>query len=158
MAELAARRDVPVIVMHMKGTPRNMQAGPEYADVVGEIHGFFRERMELALEKGMDPGSIVLDPGIGFGKTVEDNYELLARLGEFRGLGRPILVGASRKSFIGKVLDLPLDQRLEGSLAAAVAAVMNGASIIRAHDVRETVRATRIADAIVRSAQGTGER
>jgi dihydropteroate synthase len=106
----------------------------------------------------MDLQKLVVDPGIGFGKTVANNYEILARLREFRGLGRPLLVGASRKSFIGKVLDLPLDQRLEGSLAAAVAAVMNGASIIRAHDVRETVRATRIADAIVASAQGPGER
>lgn len=152
MAELAARRDVPVIVMHMKGTPRNMQIDPEYADVVGEIHRFFRERMEFAQEKGMNPHKIVLDPGIGFGKTVGNNFEILARLREFRGLGRPILVGSSRKSFIGKVLDLPLDQRLEGGLAAAVAAVMNGASIIRAHDVLETVRAARIADSVVRSA------
>ena len=151
MAELAARRAVPVVVMHMKGAPRNMQERPAYGDVTGEVHRFFLERMEHALAKGVGRENIILDPGLGFGKTADHNCELLGRLSEFRGLGRPLLVGASRKSFIGKLLDLPVEERLEGSLAAAAAAIVNGASIIRAHDVRETVRAARIADAIVRS-------
>ncbi len=149
MAELVARRDVPVVIMHMRGTPRNMQRAPAYDDLVGEIHSFFRERLSLAARSGIGPENTVLDPGIGFGKTARDNYKLLSRLGEFRGLGRPLLVGASRKSFIGRVLDLPADQRLEGSLAAAVGSILNGASIIRAHDVAETVRAARVADAIL---------
>jgi len=149
MARLVARRDVPVIIMHMQGTPRDMQKAPQYGDVAGEVHRFFLERMERAHEAGVDREGMVLDPGIGFGKTSGHNFELLARLGDFRGLGRPMLVGASRKSFIGRVLDLPADRRLEGSLAAAVAAVLNGASIIRAHDVAETARACRVADEIL---------
>jgi dihydropteroate synthase len=102
----------------------------------------------VAQRAGVDLEKTVLDPGIGFGKTAGDNFSILARLGELRGLGRPLLVGASRKSFIGRALDLPVERRLEGSLAAAAAAVLNGARIIRAHDVAETVRAARIADAI----------
>ena len=149
MAELLARRDVPVVIMHMQGTPRSMQQAPGYGDVVGEIHAFLGERLRFAGQKGVDLEKTVLDPGIGFGKTASDNFRLLARLGELRGLGRPLLVGASRKSFIGRALDLPAERRLEGSLAAAVASVLNGASIIRAHDVAETVRAARIADAIM---------
>ena len=149
MAELVARRDVPAVIMHMQGTPRNMQQAPAYDDVVGEVHAFLGERLRFARRKGVDIEKTVLDPGIGFGKTGNDNFRLVARLGELRGLGRPLLVGASRKSFIGRVLDLPVERRLEGSLAAAVASVLNGASIIRAHDVAETVRAARIADAIL---------
>jgi len=151
MAELLARRDVPVVLMHMQGTPRNMQLSPVYKDVVGEVHSFLHERLRFAERSGIDPEKIVIDPGIGFGKTSEDNFRLLSRLGELRGLGRPILVGASRKSFIGRTLDLPVDRRLEGSLAAAVASILNGASIIRAHDVAETARAASIADAIIRA-------
>ncbi|MGQ9582947.1 MAG: dihydropteroate synthase [Thermoplasmatota archaeon] len=151
MAALAASSGAPVVLMHMRGTPRTMQLDPVYGDVVGEIHRFFRRRMELAAGEGIDTERVILDPGIGFGKTVEHNLELLARLGEFRGLGRPLLVGVSRKSFLGKLLDLPVGERLEGSLAAAVAAVLNGATIIRAHDVRESVRAVRVADAILRA-------
>ncbi len=149
MAELVARRDVLVVIMHMQGTPRDMQLAPAYQDVVGDIHAFLRERLRFAEQAGVDPEKTVLDPGIGFGKTGEDNFRVLSRLREFWGLGRPLLVGASRKSFIGRALDLPVERRLEGSLAAAVAAVLNGASIIRAHDVAETVRAARIADAIL---------
>lgn len=149
MAGLVARRDVPVVIMHMQGMPRNMQLAPGYKDVVGEVHAFLHGRLGFAARAGIDIEKTVLDPGIGFGKSAEDNFRLLSRLGEFRGLGRPVLVGASRKSFIGRALDSPADRRLEGSLAAAVSAIQNGASIIRAHDVAETVRAARIADAIV---------
>ncbi len=152
MAALAASSGAPVVLMHMRGTPRTMQRDPVYDDVVAEIYRFFGRRMELAEAEGVDPERVILDPGIGFGKTVEHNLELIARLGELRGLGRPIMVGVSRKSFIGKILDLPVGERLEGSLAASVAAVLNGATIIRAHDVRESVRAARVADAILRAA------
>lgn len=152
MAELAARHDVPVVLMHMEGIPRNMQKDPFYDDVCGQVHRFLRERMDFAVQKGIDPGKIILDPGIGFGKTASHNLQLLARLGELGGLGRPLLVGVSRKSFIGKVLDLPAESRLEGGLAAATAAIMNGATIIRAHDVEATVRAARLADAIIGAA------
>ena len=149
MAELAARRDVPVVIMHMKGRPRNMQLDPFYEDVMGEMHRFFRERLQIAAQKGIDAGKIILDPGIGFGKTVDHNLRILARLGELKGLGRPLLVGVSRKSFIGKILATGVDGRLEGGLAAATAAIMNGATIIRAHDVEAAVRAARIADSIL---------
>ncbi|MEM4729422.1 MAG: dihydropteroate synthase [Thermoplasmata archaeon] len=154
MVSLAASRGAPVVIMHMRGTPSTMQRNPVYRDVVGEICLFLRRRIERAVMKGVDPEAIIIDPGIGFGKTAEHNLEILARLGEFRGLGRPILVGASRKSFIGKILDLPVEERLEGSLSAAVVAILNGAAIIRAHDVAASVRATRVADAILRSAGG----
>jgi dihydropteroate synthase len=119
MAELAARRDAPVVLMHMKGTPRSMQKDPCYKDVLGEVHRFFRERMDMAVQAGVDPEKIVLDPGIGFGKTSDHNLQILARLGELGGLGRPLLVGVSRKSFIGRLLDVEVDRRLEGGLAAA---------------------------------------
>jgi len=149
MAELAARKCVPVIIMHMQGTPRSMQLEPRYTDVVGEVHRFLAERVAYAQEHGIAPEQIVLDPGIGFRKTVAHNCELLARLGEFRGLGKPLLIGVSRKSFIGKLLDLPVGQRLEGSLAAAVTSIIHGATVIRVHDVGASVRAARIADAIM---------
>jgi dihydropteroate synthase len=116
---------------------------------MGEMHRFFRERLDFAAQKGIDAKKIVLDPGIGFGKTVDHNLRILARLGELGGLGMPILVGASRKSFIGRILGTGVDRRLEGGLAGAPAPLLNGATIIRAHDVEENVRAARIADAIL---------
>jgi dihydropteroate synthase len=149
MAELAAKKDVPVVIMHMKGSPHDMQKDPRYDDVLGEVHRFFRERIEAATQAGIDPEKIVLDPGIGFGKTPDHNLRILSRLGELGGLGMPVLVGVSRKSFIGKVIGTVVDERLEGGLAAATAATLNGATIIRAHDVEANVRAARIADAIM---------
>jgi len=149
MAELAAKRDVPVVLMHMKGSPRDMQKDPQYDDVLGDVHRFFLERIDIATRAGIDPEKIVLDPGIGFGKTADHNLRILSRLGELGGLGMPVLVGVSRKSFIGKVLGTGVDERLEGGLAAATAAILNGATIIRAHDVEANVRAARIADAII---------
>lgn len=156
MAGLAARKDVPVVIMHMKGTPRSMQQDPTYDDVLGEIHRFFRKRMEDVMAAGVDPEKTVLDPGIGFGKTVGNNLQILARLGELGGLGRPLLVGVSRKSFIGKILGTGTDGRLEGGLAAATAAILNGATIIRAHDVEANIRAARLADAILGAGAGPG--
>ncbi len=148
MISVVAREQVPVVLMHMQGTPRTMQAEPRYGDVVYEVRDFLASRLAEALHKGIAAPGIVIDPGIGFGKTLEHNLALLRALPVFAALGQPLLIGASRKAFIGKILDLDVDERLEGSLAAAVAAILNGANILRVHDVRETVRAARIADAI----------
>jgi dihydropteroate synthase len=157
MAELAASFRLPVVVMHMQGTPKTMQENPRYRDVVSEVKTFFSERVDYALSKGVKRKQIIFDPGIGFGKTLEHNLELLRRLPEFKELGFPILIGASRKSMIGGILGLPPEERLEGSLAVAVASIMAGADILRVHDVKETVRAARVADAIVRDLRGGKE-
>jgi len=148
MAPLVANEKVPVVLMHMRGTPRTMQADPQYTDVVREVRDFLAERLYDAMDAGIDADSIVLDPGIGFGKTAEHNIQLLRGLSVLAALGQPLLVGASRKNFIGKILGLDPDQRLEGSLAAAVAAVLGGANIVRVHDVAETCRAVRVVDAL----------
>ena len=148
MAALVAKENVPVVLMHMQGTPQTMQADPRYSDLLKEVKDFLREQIRFAEQSGIAPEKIVVDPGIGFGKKIEHNLQLLNRLSELATLGHSLLVGASRKAFIGKVLDLPPDERMEGSLAAAVAAVLAGADIIRAHDVRETRRAMDVADAI----------
>jgi len=151
LKKLAAASGVPVCIMHMQGTPKNMQQAPRYpGDVCYEISRFFRDRIRDAVEAGVKESQIVLDPGIGFGKTLEHNLEILSRWSEFCALGRPLLAGASRKSFIGKTLDLDAGERLEGSLAAAVLAVAGGADIVRVHDVRETIRAVKLTDAVVR--------
>jgi dihydropteroate synthase len=148
MAPLVAHEKVPVVLMHMRGTPRTMQADPQYADVVREVRDFLAARLYDAMDAGIDAEAIILDPGIGFGKTVEHNIQLLRGLAIIGALGQPLLVGASRKNFIGKILGLDPDQRLEGSLAAAVAAVLGGANIVRVHDVAESCRAVRVADAL----------
>jgi len=150
MLPLVAASGVAVILMHMRGTPKTMQADTRYADLVGEVRAYLAERAGAVRDSGVAPDRIAVDPGIGFGKSVAGNLALLSRLDEFRSLGYPVLVGPSRKSFIGKLLDLPGDERLEGSLGAAAAAALNGADILRVHDVRETVRALRIVDAIRR--------
>jgi dihydropteroate synthase len=141
MLTLAANHGVPICLMHMRGTPKTMQDDPRYDDVVGEVRAYLATQAEAALDAGIDRDSIVIDPGIGFGKTVEHNLRLLADLEDLTTLGYRVLVGTSRKSFIGKVLGgLPVEDRLEGSLATAALAVMGGASIVRVHDVRETRR------------------
>jgi len=151
MIELAADSGLPVVLMHMKGTPRDMQKDPGYHDVVKDISRFFRERMAEAVAGGVAEEQIILDPGIGFGKNLEHNLSILNRLDEFAELGRPILVGASRKSFIGHILGTGTDQRLEGSLASVVVARLRGAAVFRVHDVAETKRALAVAEAIVKS-------
>jgi dihydropteroate synthase len=148
MGTLVATEKVPVVLMHMQGTPQTMQAKPRYRDVLREVQDFLAARAEFALSVGVERDHIILDPGIGFGKTLDHNLNLLRDLPSLASLGYPLLVGASRKAFIGKILDAKPDERLEGSLAAAVAAVFGGAHIIRAHDVKETWRALRLADAI----------
>ena len=148
MTVLVATERVPVVLMHMQGTPQTMQAEPRYSNVLGEVQDFLEARIGVALEAGVERDNIILDPGIGFGKTLDHNLILLRGLPVFASMGYPLLVGASRKTFIGKILDAKPDERLEGSLAAAVVAVFGGAHIIRAHDVKETCRAVRVADAI----------
>lgn len=148
MAAVIARHRAAAVLMHMQGSPETMQANPRYDDLVGDIQEFLRRRLRRALDAGIDAAQIAIDPGIGFGKTAEHNLELVARLNEFTELGAPLLLGVSRKSFIGKVLDLPVEERLEGSLAAAAIGVMKGARIIRTHDVAATVRVVRLVCAI----------
>jgi dihydropteroate synthase len=148
MAALLATEKVPVVLMHMQGTPQTMQAEPRYNNVLREVQDFLEARAIFALETGLERDHIILDPGIGFGKTLDHNLTLLSGLPALAAMGHPLLIGASRKTFIGKILDVKPEERLEGSLAAAVAAVFGGAHIIRAHDVKETWRAVRVADAI----------
>jgi len=134
----AADLGVPVCLMHMQGTPRDMQRKPHYRDVVTEVKDFLRERIDAALAAGVRQENIVVDPGFGFGKTIEHNLVLLKFLPELRRLGVPVLVGLSRKRMIGTILDKPVDQRLYGSLALAVMAAMLGADMLRVHDVAAT--------------------
>lgn len=149
MRHVIAKYRVPVVIMHIKGEPRNMQQHPYYGDLIGEISGYLAESIQLAEEAGIQREKIIVDPGIGFGKRLMDNYEILRRLDEFQKLGCPILIGPSRKSFIGKVLDLPSDQRLEGTIAAVAIGIQHGAHLVRVHDVKEISRACRIIDLLV---------
>ncbi len=148
MAEIVRDYDAAVVIMHMKGEPKNMQLNPNYADTIGEIAKFLRERIEFALKKGIEEDKIIIDPGIGFGKRVEDNLRILKYLDSFKSLGFPILVGASRKSYMGKLLDLPVEERLESTIASNVIDSLKGASIIRVHDVKENFRAIRMLEKI----------
>lgn len=148
MPGLLKSRGCPVVVMHMKGTPKDMQQNPHYDDVVGEVREYFDERVDALCGLGIDRSRVILDPGIGFGKRVEDNLALMARLEDLRVDGLPLLVGASRKSVIGAVLDLPLEERLEGTLALTALAVAKGVKIIRVHDVKENVRVVRMVEAV----------
>ncbi len=146
MIEVAARHNTPVVLMHMLGTPKTMQHNISYRDVVADLKAFFADRVAEVQQKGVQ--EIMIDPGIGFGKTAEHNLEILKRLGEFKELGLPVLVGPSRKSFIGKITRDPADRRLEGTLAAVSVAIMNGASAVRVHDVKACKRAVQIVDAV----------
>ena len=151
MARVAAEAGAGVVIMHILGTPRDMQKNPKYADVIGEIGAYLREGIARAEAAGLARDHLVVDPGFGFGKTVEHNLEMLRRLGEFRCLGCPVLIGTSRKSTIGKLLgDAPPEERLEGTAATVALAIAAGADIVRVHDVREMARVARIADAVVR--------
>ena len=154
-AEAAAALQVPVCLMHMQGEPRTMQHHPVYTDVAGEVRDFLHERIEACVAAGIPRQRLAIDPGFGFGKTVEHNLELLRRLGELRTLGVPILAGLSRKSMIGALLGLPVAQRLQASVALALIAVQNGATILRVHDVRATREAIRMFEAVY---PRTGER
>lgn len=149
MATLCAERGATVVLMHMRGNPRTMQREPVYEDVVAEVKEFLAERLECAVAAGIAAERVWLDPGIGFGKTLEHNGELLRRLAELRELGRPLLVGASRKSFIGRIDGSPADARLGGTIAASVLAAAEGADVLRVHDVAEMAQASAVAAAIL---------
>ncbi len=149
MAKIVSERNVSLVIMHIKGTPENMQNNPVYEDVVGEIYYYLEGKAAIAVNSGIKKDKIIVDPGIGFGKTLKHNLEIINKIKEFRMLGYPVLMGASRKSLIGSILDLPVEERLEGSLALAVYAAINGVDILRVHDVKETVRAVKVAREVV---------
>jgi dihydropteroate synthase len=146
MARTAADAGVGVILMHMKGTPRTMQKNPAYGDVVAEILYFFREIFETAWSAGIERDKIIVDPGIGFGKSPEHNLEILRRLDEFRSLGRPLAIGTSRKSFIGRALGRRVGDRVSGTGATVAAAILRGADLVRVHEVREMSDVARMSD------------
>jgi len=149
MIDLIRATRVPVVIMHMQGAPKDMQVDPQYEDVVAEISTFFEERLAWAAERGVDRSRFILDPGIGFGKTVAHNLTILNNLAAFRGLGCPLLIGHSRKAFIGKILDIETAADRDVATAAISAlCAMNGASIIRVHDVAKSRQAVRLAEAI----------
>ncbi len=153
MVEVVASAGVPVVIMHAAGTPADMQRNPGYQDTVGEIADWLGARIEHAVAHGIRRSRIIIDPGIGFGKRLSDNLLLIRSLASFRKLKRPILIGPSRKSFIGRVLDTEKDDRMEGTAAAVALSVANGAGIVRVHDVREMGRVVRMTDAICRARQ-----
>ncbi len=160
MAPLVAQEDVPVILMHMKGTPKTMQVNPTYADVLHEVKVFLEESIDKAQASGIKKEKIIIDPGIGFGKRLKDNLALINNLHILEELERPILVGVSRKSFIGTILDSPPEERLEGTIASAILSVIHGAHILRVHDVASVKKAVRVTEAIMRedfSHQASGE-
>jgi dihydropteroate synthase len=151
MARVVADAGAAVVVMHIKGTPRDMQQNPVYRDVVGEILSYLDHGIEIAEKAGIDREQVLIDPGIGFGKTLEHNLVILNRLEEFRALGRPIVLGTSRKKFIGAVLDIAQpDQRIDGTAATVALGIERGASVVRVHDVARMVQVARMTDAIVK--------
>jgi dihydropteroate synthase len=149
LAGLCADRDCGLILMHMLGTPRTMQEAPSYDDVVDDVKAFLAERLQFALDAGIEEERVWIDPGIGFGKTLEHNLELLRRLGELRELGRPICIGTSRKSFIGKISGRDVDERIGGTIASNVVALAGGAEVFRVHDVRAVREALDVAAAVL---------
>lgn len=146
--ETAAQLDLPICLMHMQGQPRTMQSNPTYQNVVTEVFDFLQQRTEICLQAGIKKHHIIWDMGFGFGKTLEHNYQLLKNLPHFCQAGYPVLVGVSRKSMIGNLLDKPVDQRMLGSVVAATIAAINGAAILRVHDVEETADALKILQAV----------
>ncbi len=151
MFDLVRHREAAVVLMHMQGDPTTMQEAPHYDDVVGEVHEYLRQRIEASELAGIDPERIAIDPGIGFGKDLDHNLELMHGVDALLDLGRPVLVGPSRKKFIGTILDLPEEERVEGTVGAVVWMVARGAHLVRVHDVKEVVRAVRVSDAISRA-------
>ena len=150
MAAVVAEMEAGLILMHIKGTPRTMQQSPQYDDVVGEICMSLQKSIQIAESQGIAAERIIIDPGIGFGKTMEHNLEILKRLEEFRGLQKPLLIGTSRKSFIGNILELPVTERVEGTTATVCWAIAHGVDIVRVHDVKANVRAAQMTDALYR--------
>lgn len=151
MAAVVSQYKVPVIIMHIKGAPKNMQKNPVYRALIPEILDYLKGSIDIAIKSGIKEDKIVVDPGIGFGKTFEHNLDIIHNLHEFTLLGKPLLIGPSRKAFIGKILGgVPPEDRLEGTAAAVAISIMNGANIIRVHDVKEMVRVAKVADAVKR--------
>lgn len=153
LLSLAAQKKVPLILMHMKGTPKTMQVNPHYKDLLSEVKSFLEAKIKTAQAHGVQKDKIIIDPGIGFGKKLADNLTLINKLNFLKDLDRPILVGASRKSFIGRILDLPPHERIEGTIASAVLSIIQGAHILRVHDVASIKRAVLVAEAIINEAQ-----
>lgn len=149
LADVVAEHNASIILMHTLGKPKTMQKNIYYDDVIEDIHQYLENSIETAMNAGISEENIVIDPGIGFGKTIEHNLEIIKRLKEFSDLNKPILIGTSRKSFIGKILDLPVEDRLEGTLATLAVSIMNGAKILRVHDVKESKRVTMMVDKIL---------
>jgi len=149
LGAVCAERGAGLILMHMQGGPRTMQENPVYDDVVDDVKAFLAERLKAAVGAGVAEGLIWLDPGIGFGKNLDHNLELLRRLGELRELGRPLVVGTSRKSFLGKIDGSPVEDRLGGTIASSILAAAEGADVLRVHDVAEAAQAARVASAII---------
>lgn len=148
MPKTVASLNAPIIIMHMKGNPRNMQKNPEYKDLIDEILDYFKERIKIATKAGIDREMIILDPGIGFGKTIEHNFQILSKLNKFNKLELPLLIGTSRKSFIGLTLNLSPEDRVDGTAATVALGVNNGARIVRVHDVEKMKRVVTITDRI----------
>ena len=148
MPTIVSDYGVPIILMHIKGNPKTMQNNPEYDDVIEEINSYFLNQISIAKAAKINPEKIILDPGIGFGKNLEHNFSILNRLNELCVHGYPIMIGTSRKSFIGLTLDLPPNDRVEGTAATVSVGIMNGARIIRVHDVKEMKRVVTIVEKI----------
>ena len=151
MFDVVRDREAAIVLMHMQGDPTTMQEAPHYDDVVGEVHEYLRQRIEAAELAGIDPERIAIDPGIGFGKGLDHNLELMHGVDALLDLGRPVMVGPSRKKFIGTILDLPEEERVEGTVGAVVWMVARGAHLVRVHDVKVVVRAVRVSDAIAKA-------
>jgi len=151
MVDVALKFNCPIVLMHMKGIPKNMQDNPQYKSLISDIKEYLLARIDFVVSKGIDRKKIIIDPGIGFGKTVKNNFEIINNLDQFVKMNLPVLLGASRKSFIGTSLNLPEKDRLEGSIAANIIGLQKGAKIFRVHDVVETKRAMIIANKIFNS-------
>jgi len=152
MLSYLSGKGIPVILMHINGRPKTMQNNPVYDDLIKDIRNFFLKQCNIAKENGIKKNHIILDPGIGFGKSFEHNFTVIRRLNEICDLGYPVMIGPSRKAFIGDTLGLPLNERIEGTLATVVSGIMNGAKIVRVHDVKEVKRAVKVTEKILASA------
>ncbi len=150
LASVAAESGVPIVLMHMKGMPENMQKNPVYDDLIGEIRGFLEDAVQRAMKAGIREDLILVDPGIGFGKTFDHNLQILRELPSLMSLGKPVLIGTSNKAFIGEILNKKAHERLTGTMATVAVAAMNGAHVVRVHNVKEAVETVRVVDAIKR--------
>ena len=155
MVNIVSMHKAPIVIMHMKGTPKTMQKSPFYENVISDVCNFFQERLNIFKEHGISAEQVAFDPGIGFGKSLNHNIELMSQLNKFKVFQRPVLIGASRKSFIEKLIGTPVEARLPASLTCAAWAIMQGSQIIRAHEVAETTQAARMAEALIENNNGT---